>query len=163
VTLHDVPAELRPIKIGGRRRSRIHLLEGMHETVGHNQVSVPLVIGRHDKPWGGLGTGGGKCLLEGLVVLLPEAPLGEVLRADFPALVRILNTREQAFLLLCLADVEEELEDAGTAVSEQLLERSDLLEAALRLLVCELPVNPRDQDVFIMRSVEDADVAMGRT
>ena len=91
---------------------------------------------------------------------------GEIVDRELPVLVGDVESLEEALLLLVTRDVEEDLDDPGAVPVEVALEGVDVLEPVLPDLVRgrfpnapppgeEVGVDPCDQDLLVVRPVED--------
>lgn len=103
------------------------------------------------------------------------AALGEVVVAELPVLVRVVDAGEQTLALLVLRQVQEELDDAGAVAVQVPLRIDDGTVAALpqrlalkgrvrQVLGCEdVGAHAHDQHLLVVGSVEDADTpALGQ-
>ena len=111
-------------------------------------------------------------LLEGFHVLGPELPLGDVRGRELPVLGLVVDSLEEALLLLVESHVEEDLEDPVAVLPEVLLEVADLPVATVEELVLVHVdgalghgvavlegVDAHDEHVLVVAAVEEADVA----
>jgi len=116
-----------------------------------------------------MGAGGVQAGLIGLHVALPELPLVNVREAELPALVRLIDSLQEAFPLFAIREVEEDLDDPGSIAVEMVLQVDDgtipLLPNGLRIdpLIGkafapeDFRMHPNDKHFFIIASIEDAD------
>jgi hypothetical protein len=124
---------------------------------------MPFVVGRDDEP------------RRGSVEVCAKAPrrrppgnasqslaVGVVRLADLPLPRRVFEPLAEALQLLVAADVEEELDDPGSALRQQRLELGDAREAGAPDLRLDEPAHPHGDDVLVMRAVEDRDLARRR-
>jgi hypothetical protein len=83
----------------------VHALQGIDHRRGHDQASESLVVGRHNKP----GRMCMACVLDqlfvGVHVIAPILELAYIRQGELPVLIRLLQTFEEAFLLLLRRDV----------------------------------------------------------
>src|SRR5438093_1085091 len=108
---------------------------------------------------------------------IPVSPPGffDVVEAEFPVLVRLVDTREEALALLLLRKMEEELEDARSVAMQVVFQPGDRAKPLLpdRVRVEEivgqlfgaqdLRMHAHDQHLLVIRTVEDADAtALGQ-
>ena len=121
-----------------------------------------LGIGRDDRPRRPRRSGRGDRLAVRLLVGVPAGALLEVADRELPVLGRVVEPVLQALALLVLRDVEEELEDDGAGLDEQLLEGVDVGEALRRLVARDPALDDRNEDVLVVAAVEDHDLAGGR-
>src|ERR1700733_6011016 len=101
--------------------------------------------------------------------MLPEPAFFDVGRAEFPVLVGLVDTGEEALALLLLREVEKEFDHAGSVGVEMSLQIRDRAVAIVPKSLCvvgrvrqpladeKLPVDADDQHLLIIRTVEDAD------
>ena len=101
-------------------------------------------------------------------VVVPQGAFRDVVGVELPQLVGIVETSDEPALLLVLRHVQEELHDLRAGVVEVAFEGIDVLEplapeavpAIARgqaLSVQPLGMNPKRNDLFVVRAVEDAD------
>src|ERR1700733_8358173 len=103
--------------------------------------------------------------------IFEEAPIDEIGRRELPLLERVVEASEEPPSLLVLGYVEEELHDPRAAPLEMVLEGVDVLEPLLpkpvpvvqtgrqMLSDKQFRMDADDQDLLVVRPVEDADVA----
>ena len=88
--------------------------ECVEDNLGYDQSSILLVVGGNDIP----GRVPGACRTEaffiGLHVLLPEFPLLNVPKAQFPILFLLIDALKETLSLFFLGEVEEESDDTGS-------------------------------------------------
>ena len=107
---------------------------------------------------------------ERLLVVVPVGPFLGIVGRELPVLPGLVDPGQEAAPLLLLAQVEEQLDDPIALVGQVALPVVDLAEAPLPdpatlrarrdLLVGEdLGMDPDDQDLLVVRAVEDPDVA----
>ena len=72
-----------------------------------------------------LSAGRGQAVLISLLVMLPVFPLVNVREAEFPVLVRLINTFEKSLSLLFLRQVQEKFDDPRAIAMEVLLQIHD--------------------------------------
>jgi hypothetical protein len=128
----------------------------------NHQVAEPLVVRRDDVPRRKLGAGVVDHAFISALVIGPQRAFGVVALADFPLPILVFQPHAEAFELLFGADVEEELEHARALFGQQFLELVDLVVALLPRALVDIAVDARDQHVFVVRSVEDRDLALAR-
>src|SRR5438445_12158362 len=85
------------------------------------------------------------------------------LAAELPRLLGIVESLLQPLQLLLPRDVHEHLDDACSLVGEQALELTDVVRPALPDRLGEQAVDACREGVLVVRAVEDADLAPGRT
>ena len=146
---------------GGWRVFQPEPAESVDQDGGDGHVAEGLVVRGDDEPGRVLVAGVAEDLLVGVAVSGPEGALSEVGGRELPALVRGVDARLEAAGLLGAGDVQVELEDDGSVGGEGVLPVVDLAQAAADGLFIELAVDARDQDILIVRAVEDADHAAG--
>src|SRR5216683_5688203 len=144
---------------GGWRVFKFEGLQGVDDDPRDGHVAVPLAVGRDDKPGSMLVARGGDEGLVGVLVPRPELALLEVGLVQLPVLVGGVDAGLQAASLLLVGDVQEKLEDDDVVVEERALELVDVFEAAPDGLGGDELVDPRREDVLVVRAVEDADHA----
>ena len=84
------------------------VLQRIDDDTRNDQPCVLLVIGWHNVPWRGFRAGSAQTVLVSPHVLFPEFPLGDVILAEFPVLVRFINAQKKALSLLLLRQVKED-------------------------------------------------------
>ena len=108
----------------------------------------------------------GRALLDGrligLLVCRPPLALVHVGRVVLPVLLRPVEACGQSRLLLVARDVQHDLDDGGAGLRHGLLERVDLPVASTPGCRRHQVVDPCDQDVLVVRAVEDTDLARWR-
>src|SRR6202171_1805916 len=146
----------------GLRVLRVHLLERLEQDPGDCPVAVVLVVCRDDVPRGpgrgAAGNGRAVCAL----VLVPVSPLVDVVLAELPPLVGVGQPLEQAPTLLVVGDEETELDDLGLASNQLSLELVDQSISPLDHFWLGQLMDAGDQDVLVMRAIEDSDLARNR-
>ena len=101
-------------------------------------------------------------VVERRLVVVPELALLEVAHRELPALGRVVVARLEPLALLVLVDGEEELDDRRAVVGEDPLEVVDLVVARRPDLARHEVMHAHDQHVLVVRSIEDADLALAR-
>src|SRR5918995_4630055 len=144
---------------GHRGVFRRHRLERFAHDRSDCGVARPFAVGRDHVPGRPGRRAAGEHDLIGLLELVPELAVFEVGRVELPAALGLVETVLQPFGLLLLGYVEHELEDSGAVQGQHLLEGIDLFVARLDLVGRREAAHPRDEHVFVMRAVEDADHA----
>src|SRR5208337_2974654 len=148
----------------------VELLDRLDDRRGDDKTGEPLVVGRHHVPRRVLGGRGPNRLLERIHVVVPELALMHVGRGKLPVLIGLFEALHEALLLFLAREVEEELEDDRPLPGEVVLEVRDVGEALVpdafaeerrgKLLpLQDLLVHPHDENLFVVRSVEDADLS----
>ena len=97
----------------------------------------------------------------GDVVVEPRAHV-EIVLAELPPLLGVVEPLLQPLALLVLRDVEEHLDDRRALVDEHPLPGDDVPGAALPHLLRRKLEHPHGDDVLVVGAVEDADLAAGR-
>jgi len=146
---------------GGFGVFELEVLHDVDQDAGDGDVPKVFVVGRNDEPRGVFAAGGGEKELVGLGVLIPELALLEVGLGEFPTLVRVVDAGLEAAGLLFMGDVEEELEDEDIVVGEHGLELENVFEVLVDFFTRAKFVDVGDEDVFVVRAVEDIDHAAG--
>src|SRR5262249_12036145 len=104
-------------------------------------------------------------------VVLPQAPLSHIRSAELPVLAGIVQALQEALALLALRNVQKKFDgpravpmqmlfqvrNRTIAVLPEILVLSQLFRQSLGLQ--DLGVNPNDQNLFVIRTVEDTDAA----
>src|SRR6516162_3799751 len=150
------------------RVAQVEILDRFHDRGGDYEPGEPLVVRGHDEPGCSRRRGGADCFLEGVHIVAPEASLADVGGRELPVLLRPLQALHEAPLLLRARDVQKELEDDRPLPGEVILEMRDVGEPLIpdffanvrrgQPLASEnLGVHAHDQDLFVVRTVEDAD------
>ncbi len=94
--------------------------------------------------------------------VVPEGAIVEIPGFKLPALLGIVETLLQPPALLVPRDMQEDLDDTGSLVREHLLERTDVLVAALPHTLLHELAHADGDHVLIVRAVEDHDLAARR-
>src|ERR1039458_5861534 len=102
--------------------SHFESLECVENNLRDDQPSIFLVVGGNDIPRRLPGACRTEAFLISLHILLPEFPLLDIRKAEFPVLCRLVNARQKALSLLLLREVEEELDYADSVAVEVLLQ-----------------------------------------
>jgi hypothetical protein len=140
--------------------ARVELVKGIGEDVGDCQIAEPIPVGRDDVPR----RLGRRAARQGILVSgdvsVPARPLFEIAEPELPALLRIVEPGLEALALFVAVDVEEELEDRRSFLAEQALEGVDLVVAARPDSLRGDVMDPDDEDVLVVRSIEDGDLAL---
>src|SRR5712692_6997374 len=143
----------------GVRVLRVHLLQRFDEDSRHRPVPVVLVVGRDHVPRRPSGRaacdGDAVCAL----VVVPVSTFVDVVHAELPLLVVILESVDQTFPLLLIGDMKADLDELDALVRDLPLEAVDELVTTLDDIERGEIVDPHDQHVLVMRAVEDADVS----
>src|SRR4051794_21338294 len=142
--------------------ARVHRLERLDDDPAHRPVAEPLAVAGDDVPRRVLGRGVRDRLLVGGLVVVPALALGEVAGIELPALRGVVEAGLQPLRLLLARDVQEELDDARAGVLEQRLEVVDVAVAPAPGRLVDEAVHARDEDVLVVRAVEDRDLAAAR-
>ena len=103
----------------------LSLFERVEDNLGYDQSSILLVVGGNDIPGRITGACRTEAFLIGLHVLLPEFPLLDVRKAEFPILFRLVDACQETLSLFFLGEVEEELDDTGSVGVEMSLQIHD--------------------------------------
>src|SRR5262249_61924629 len=101
-------------------------------------------------------------------VVAPEASLADVGRGELPVLPRLVEALHEASLLLLARDVQKEFKDDRPLPREVVLEVRDVGEPLIPDSLADAPrrqplppeefqVHAHDQDLLVVRTVEDAD------
>src|SRR6266446_8085843 len=146
----------------------IEALHGFDQGAGDHQPREWLAVGWHHVPGGMRATGRADHVLVGRHVLVPELALGDVLHGEFPALARLIEPIEQASALLLPRHMKKELENAGAAAGEVVLEGADVLEPLLpdlppdqlgrKILARQhFRMDPHHQHLLVMGAIENTD------
>src|SRR6476469_4622464 len=141
---------------------QFHLVERMEDAIRHHQVAEPFSVSRHDVPRGAIGSGYRYHVFKRPHVFSPELPFFEVTGIPLPALLRILNSLLQPLLLFFLGDVQEKFQYGRAVFHQHFLEFSNLVEPAFYHSVGYPAMHARNQHIFVMRSVKNADKSFGR-
>src|SRR5216684_9178474 len=143
----------------GVRVLRVHLLQRLDEDSRHRPVPVVLVVCRDHVPRRpsdrAACDGNAVCAL----VVVPVSTFVDVVNAELPLLVGILESVDQTFPLLLIGDMKANLDELDALVRDLPLEAVDELVTTLDDIERGEIVDPHDQHVLVMRAVEDADVS----
>jgi len=126
------------------------------------QVAKPLVIGGNDEPRRVLGAATRECFFVAGDVFVPEAALLVVGLADLPVLAGVVEPLFETLQLLFFGDVQEELENLRAVRGQVALEIVDLIVAARPDGFRDEVVHADDENILVMRAVEDDHFAAGR-
>src|ERR1035437_5383387 len=149
--------------------SHFKSFERIEYNLRYNQPSVFLVIGGNDIPGRVPGACRTEAFLIRLHVLLPEFPLLNIRKAEFPVLFRHIDALKKTLSLFLLREVEEILDDAGSVAVELSLHIHDrTIPAVPNFLVGvrrvrdpfaakNLGMHADDKHLLVVGSVEDTD------
>src|SRR5450830_362015 len=115
-----------------------------------------LGIGRDDVPRRMIRIGSRNGTRIDLLVTAPAFPFGEVLRIEFPMLVRIIDTFLQTLALRIFGNVQKELDDDAAGLAKQAFKILDLRITAQAFSFVNPIVHTRNQHVFIMATIENS-------
>jgi len=93
--------------------------------LGDYHPGIPLVIGGNGIPGRVMGAGGIQAILVSRHVMLPIFPLVNIRAAEFPVLVRLIDTVEKSLPLFILRQMEEDLHNLRAVPVEMLLQVHD--------------------------------------
>ena len=145
---------------GGLRQLQIKIVERIGDDVGNRQIAKPFVICRDDEPGRMFGRAARQGRLEGLDVVVPFFALGIVAGADLPLVRRIVEPRLETLELFFFGDVEKEFQNGRLVLDgEELFPFVDEVVARLPHLFWRELVHAYDEHVFVMRAIEDRNVA----
>jgi hypothetical protein len=105
--------------------SHLERFERIKDNLGYNQPSVLFVVGRNNIPRCVPGARRTEAFLIRRHVSLPELPLLNVRKADFPVLFLLIDALKETLSLLLLREVQIEFHDAGSVVMEMPLQIRD--------------------------------------
>ena len=140
----------------------MRLLQSPDDDARDDQVSEPIVIGRDDIPRSEIRARLFQGCFKGFDVVWPKVSLMQIVDTELPPLCWVLETILQTFLLLLLADVQEELHDNGAVFGQQLLKVIDVLVALFPHVRGDELVNALHQDRFVVASIEDHHLTLAR-
>src|SRR5579883_416438 len=155
---------------GGRGNARIELLrrdlraaaQFVDDDLETFEPGMALVVRGDHVPRRVVGVGLVEHVLVGFEILLALGDVAEVLGSDLVPLVRLLQPLEHALLLLLLADMHEQLDEAHAGVGQRVLELVDLAVGALPFRRGAETLDPLDQHTAIPGAVEDRPVCRRR-
>src|SRR5207249_2538104 len=147
---------------------QVQAAQRVDDDLRNDQPRIRLVVRGHHVPRRVALAGGAQAGLVSLHIVLPVAALFDVGHAEFPVLLGIVDARQKALALLLLRDVKKELEHARAVAVQVALQVRDRLVALLPRVVFAAPVgnafaaqdlrvHAHDQDLLVVRAVEDAD------
>src|SRR5439155_26114551 len=147
----------------------VYLHECVREDCRDADPSEPLAVGGYDVPGRPPGARSGQHLGERLLVGVPVLALLDVVRGELPVLVRQVDPSQEPATLFLLREVQEDLDDLQSLVVEVALPLVDLVVPPLpdvlalavvrdALVLEQLRVNTDDENLLVVRAVEDADV-----
>src|SRR6185437_12735041 len=125
----------------------------------------------NDVPGRILGAGRAQAGLICLHVLIPEFPLFDVIRAEFPVFLRIIDARNEALALLFFRKMQKKLNDSCSVPEEMIFETHDRAIPSLPDLVLvdqlirqpfaaqDLGVNSYYEDFLVIGTIENANAA----
>ncbi len=107
-----------------------------------------------------------------MLVVIPVAAFSDVAWRELPVVIREVQATEEALALFLLREVEQDLEHPYSVLGQVVLPGVDLGEPTFPDVLSgglvrqvlgfqELGVNPYDQHLFVVRPVENADLAAG--
>ena len=105
--------------------SHFESVERVKDNLGYDQTSILFVVGGNDIPGCVPGAGRTEAFLVRRHVPLPELPLLNVRKTDFPVLFLLIDALKKALSLLPLREMEVELYDTGSVVMEMSLQARD--------------------------------------
>src|SRR5262249_22252023 len=151
-----------------RRVGKVELLHRFHDRGGDKEPGEPLVVGRHHVPRRLLRCRGPDRFLERVHVVVPEPALVHIGSREFPVLFRLVEPIHEPLFLFLPRNVQEELEDDHALPGEVVLEMRDVGEPFVPdvlahefrrqlLPLQDLLVHAHDQDLLVIRAVEDPD------
>src|SRR4029079_19650439 len=143
----------------GLGQLRVEPLECGDEDLRDGEVARPVVVGRHDVPRRVLRRRLAQRVLVRFGEVVPQRTVVEIAGAELPALFGLIEPLLQPFALFVARHVEKHLDDGGAFVPEHLLERANVLVAALPYLLLRKLAYPYRDDVLVVRAVEDPDLA----
>src|SRR6516164_7556701 len=163
------PQLLHLLRADGRIRE-IELCERLDDCRRHHEPGEPLVVCGHYEPRRMFRGGRPYRLLIGRHVVRPEGALAHIGRRELPVLVGFVEPLEESFLLLAARDVQEELEHDQSLMAQVPFEMRDVGKPLLPdvlacagsgqlLLLEDVLVHSHDQDLLVVRAIENADVA----
>src|SRR3546814_6914463 len=88
-------------------------------------------------------------------IILALRPVAIIFRPGLPAFPRIVEPRGEAFVLLLLRDVNEQLDEVGSAAGQLRLELVDLVIALAPLGFARIALDARDEDAAVPAALED--------
>ena len=99
----------------------LQIIERIDNNSGNDQPGVLFIIGGNDVPGCMMGACRAQALLVRLRVMLPEFSFVNVREAEFPILVRLIYTLEEALSLFVLRQVKKDFDDVGAVPVEMFL------------------------------------------
>ncbi len=132
------------------------------------------MVGRNDVPRCPRRARSAERLFVRALIRGPKGAFGDIGDGELPRLVGRVDACEEPFALLIVREVQEELQDDGTVAREVMLEGVDVLEAMAPELRCRsairreilarehVGVHARDDQLFVIGAVEDADAPAWR-
>ena len=84
---------------GGFGIGHLKSVKRIQDNLGNDQPGILLIIGGNDVPGRVMGAGRGQASLISLHVVVPVFPLVNIREAEFPVLLRIIDTREETIPL----------------------------------------------------------------
>lgn len=153
---------LRKIGKFGLRVFWLQRLDGVGDDLGDGQVAEPFLICRDNEPGSGFGAAAAEDGFVGFGVVFPVFAFFQVFRVELPVFIRIVTPGIQPLQLLVFADVEKELQDGDVVFRKNFFKCIDLVVTARPDVLVDQIMDSHDENVFVMRTVEDTNVASGR-
>src|SRR5215471_2444980 len=142
----------------------------MNNYLGEHEPCEPFVVRGYNVPGRVFRGSIANHVFVSILVVVPALALVYVARREFPVLLRLVQTRQKTFLLLFFGDVEEKLANDGSVTGQVFLKRSDVVKSFFpyvlgherfgnSLVLQQIGMDAHDQHFFIIRAVENADMA----
>ena len=125
-------------------------------------VAEPFVVGGDDVPGRPRGAAFSQGVLIGAGVVVPVLALLEIVQRQLPIAGGILHAGQESLLLLLLANVQEKFQDGDAAGVQHAFEFVDVPVALRPNFFGNQAVDAGDEHVFVVRTVEDSDIASAR-
>jgi hypothetical protein len=142
------------------RKLEVHRFHGGDDDLGDSEIAEPFVVSWDYEPWRAVGITASEGVLVGAEIVVPILSFGIVGFTDLPSLCGIVETLVEALELFFFADMQEELQDMRAIQVEAAFEVIDLVIALRPDGFCNQVVDPNDQNIFVLRAIEDSDFTL---
>src|SRR5271170_3706414 len=152
------------------RIGEVEFFQSFHDGRRNCQVGKPFIVRGYHVPGSMLGRSIADHVLVGFLIVVPIFALVNVCRGELPILPRFVQSGQKAALLFFLRKMEEELANHRAVTRHVALEAANVFEALVPDVLGyerrrkhfggkSLGMHSHDQHLFVIRAVEDADVA----
>ena len=99
----------------------------------------------------------------GRLILWPDLSVGKIAGIMLPTPLRIIDPLLQSLTLNVMGDMQIEFKDSRSLVNQHLLKIANMSITLLPHFLADKVFDPRYQNVFVMATVPDANLAPRRT